>query len=146
MIYAALRKDTNALAALKPPLYDDRLAYYGHVVSRRLKEIQQQQLQKEKERSEMASKGRYSSENIHEDFLAKISFREVAQEYAQKHDLVFQPKASGANSITNDGKQVFNFGVVPVYFDSDAAFAWQADSKSWEASSLEELVKMNVKL
>ena len=89
MINAALRKDTNALAALKPPLYDDRLAYYGHVVSRRLKEIQQQQLQKEKERSEMASKGRYSSENIPGDFLGKISFREVAQECAQKHDLVF---------------------------------------------------------
>jgi tuftelin-interacting protein 11 len=154
MIDAALKKDFIALNKLKPPslsINNNSLAFYAKVVSRRVKEQQQLQeqqrsLQQEKEELAMAQrKMKYEAEVMPEYIFEKTSFREVVQDFAQLHDLVFQPKTSGANSSTKDGKQVFYFGSVPIYFDSDVAFAWLEDAKTWEAKSLEQLLELNKK-
>jgi tuftelin-interacting protein 11 len=147
MIEASLKKDALALNKLKPPSGSsniDTLTFYAKVVSRRVSE--ERHLAEEKERHTMEqTKMMYAAEVMPEYIYEKTSFREVVQDFAQQHDLLFQPKASGANTSTKDGKQIFYFGVVPVYFDSDVAFAWIEDLNQWKAKSLEQLLELNKK-
>ena len=63
------------------------------------------------------------------------TFREVVEDFARDHDVLFQPRM-GHNS-TKDGKQVFLFGEVPIYLDSDVVFVYQ--NSEWKPTSLTQL-------
>jgi tuftelin-interacting protein 11 len=66
------------------------------------------------------------------------TFREVVEDCARELDVEFCPRM-GANSI-RDGKQVFLFGELPIYFDSNVVFALQ--KTNWQPVSLDQLAVM----
>jgi hypothetical protein len=68
------------------------------------------------------------------------TFRDVVEEFAKDHSVVFLPR-TGANA-TKDGKPVFMFGHVPIYFDSNVIFALQ--QAEWTPLSLDQLAGMVV--
>lgn len=68
------------------------------------------------------------------------TFRDVVEEYAKDHGILFRPRL-GANA-TKDGKPIFLFGDIPVYFDSNVIFALR-DSQ-WRPLSLDQLANGNV--
>ena len=63
------------------------------------------------------------------------TFREVVEDFARRNDIDFAPKLGG--NSTRDGKQIFSFGGVSVYFDNNIVFAQRASS--WHPTSLEDL-------
>jgi tuftelin-interacting protein 11 len=69
------------------------------------------------------------------------TFREVVTEFAQERDVLFQPRMG--NNSTKDGKQVFNFGTVPVYLDSNVVFALQHGD--WKPLALSQLAELAVR-
>ena len=91
------------------------------------------------------NKNKYAAEVMPKYIFEKTSFHKVVQHFAQLHDLLFQPKTSGTNTSTKDGKQIFYFRIVPVYFDSDVEFALIKDSKKRKAKFLEQLLELNDK-
>ena len=66
------------------------------------------------------------------------TFREVVEDFARELDVQFCPRM-GANS-TKDGKQVFLFGELPIYFDNNVVFALQ--ETNWQPVSLDRLAVM----
>lgn len=66
------------------------------------------------------------------------TFRDVVEEFAKDHDVLFRPRM-GANA-TKDGKPVFLFGDIPIYFDSDVIFALR--QSEWRPFSLDQLAGM----
>ena len=66
------------------------------------------------------------------------TFRDVVEEFARERDMLFQPRIGSSKATLVDGKQVFLFGTIPVYLDSNVVFAL-SPSKKWEPISLEEL-------
>lgn len=131
--------NTDALDAKMPP--DPKSLTYSHVLSRRLKE--KRKLKAKEEANVVGDVSSNSVSRQHDpeipDDARKSTFREVVDDFAQQHDFSLQPRV-GANAM-KDGNQVFNFGRVPVYLDSDVAFALVG--AKWEATSLEELVRLN---
>jgi tuftelin-interacting protein 11 len=68
------------------------------------------------------------------------TFRDVVEEFAKHHSVVFLPRV-GANA-TKDGKPVFMFGDVSIYFDSNVIFALR--QSEWKPLSLDQLAEMVV--
>ena len=71
------------------------------------------------------------------------TFREVVAEFAREKGILFQPRLGSHKTTDVDGKQVFLFGTIPVYLDSNVVYA-QEDKKSmhgWEPLSLDDLGK-----
>lgn len=66
------------------------------------------------------------------------TFREVVAEFARERDILFQPRM-GSNA-TKDGKQVFLFGDLPVYLDSNVVFAY--NESEWKPMALEDLATL----
>jgi hypothetical protein len=66
------------------------------------------------------------------------TFREVVEEFARERDILFQPRM-GSNA-RKDGKQIFLFGNLPVYFESNVVFAQQGND--WRPISLDTLATM----
>ena len=66
------------------------------------------------------------------------TFRDVVEEFAKDHDVLFRPRM-GANA-TKDGKPVFLFGDIPIYFDSNVIFALR--ESGWRPLSLDQLAGM----
>ena len=66
------------------------------------------------------------------------TFRDVVEEFARERDMLFQPRIGSSKATLVNGKQVFLFGTIPVYLDSNVVFAL-SPSKKWEPISLEEL-------
>ena len=66
------------------------------------------------------------------------TFREVVEDFARDSDVLFQPRM-GHNS-TKDGKQIFLFGEIPIYLDSDVVYAYQ--NSEWRPTSLTQLGMM----
>jgi hypothetical protein len=66
------------------------------------------------------------------------TFRDVVEEFAKDHSVIFLPRV-GANA-TKDGKPVFMFGDVPIYFDSNVIFALL--KAEWKPLPLEQLAAM----
>ena len=66
------------------------------------------------------------------------TFRDVVEAFAKDHDVLFRPRM-GANAV-KDGKPVFLFGGIPVYFDSNVIFALQ--ESQWRPLSLDQLASM----
>ena len=70
------------------------------------------------------------------------TFREVVADFCQQHGILFQPKLGGSSS--KDGKQVFQFGKVPVYLDSNVVFAFLEGD--WRPMELEAIADRAIKL
>jgi len=66
------------------------------------------------------------------------TFREVVEEFAAEKEILFQPRM-GSNA-TKDGKQIFLFGSIPVYLESDVVFVYQ--NSDWRPTSLTQLAMM----
>ncbi|GKZ00357.1 hypothetical protein MPSEU_000988700 [Mayamaea pseudoterrestris] len=64
------------------------------------------------------------------------TFKEVVEEFANERSILFQPK-QGSNA-TRDGKPVYVFGKVPIYFDADVVFA--LNDGEWVPTPLQKLV------
>jgi tuftelin-interacting protein 11 len=70
---------------------------------------------------------------------AMPTFREVVEELAHEHDILFQPKSM--NSQSSRGKQIFVFGKTPIYLESNVVYACENPSLPWKPVSLEELIQ-----
>ena len=64
-----------------------------------------------------------------------VTFREVVEDFAREQDFEFCPRM-GTNSMV-DGKQVFLFGDLLIYFDNNVVFTYQ--NTNWRPISLDEL-------
>jgi tuftelin-interacting protein 11 len=64
------------------------------------------------------------------------TFREVVEAFADERSISFKPR-TGCNA-TKDGKQIFVFGEIPIYFDNNVVFALK--DGDWSAISLQHLV------
>ena len=64
------------------------------------------------------------------------TFRDVVEDFSRQNDIPFAPRM-GANAL-KDGKQIFLFGSVPVYFDKSVVFALRGSL--WFPTSFEDLV------
>jgi len=132
MIQAA--QDSNAdLDSLRPSPSN-----YQTVLARRTKE-ERLKLERELQKMDMEP----SSSGIPNRARTRrkgepATFRDVVEEFAKDRDVLFRPRL-GANSI-KDGKPVFLFGDIPVYFDSNVIFALR-DSE-WRPLSLDQLAGM----
>lgn len=69
------------------------------------------------------------------------TFRDVVEEYAREHDILFQPRMGHSAAV--DGKQIFLFGTVPIYLDANVAFA-SVGSGEWLPMSLSAIAKKAV--
>jgi tuftelin-interacting protein 11 len=135
MIQAAEQSNQNRLDALKPTPTNCRA-----VLARRMREERERV---NEEMLRMDAKGAYDPSSFEARVRASQrhvdghmpSFREVVEEFAREHDIVFQPRM-GANA-TKDGKPVFLFGKIPIYLESDVAFAYQ--NSAWRPTSLGQL-------
>lgn len=67
------------------------------------------------------------------------TFREVVEEYARERDILFQPRM-GSKAL-KDGKQVFLFGKVPLYLDTNVAYALLDGSGEWKAMPLDAIAE-----
>jgi len=67
------------------------------------------------------------------------TFREVVEEYARERDILFQPRM-GSKAL-KDGKQVFLFGKVPLYLDTNVAYALLDGSGEWKAMPLDDIAE-----
>lgn len=65
------------------------------------------------------------------------TFREVVEELAREHGIVFQPKAAARE----DGKQVFVFGKTPIYMESNVVYACEHPSLPWKPVSIDALIQ-----
>ena len=95
---------------------------------------------------EQEMKGRVDSSNnvvrkthLYDHGLQGATFREVAEDFANHHDISFHPKI-GTNT-TKDGKDIFLFGGVQIYFDSNVIFAFR--QLKWTATSLNDFLQTN---
>ena len=64
-----------------------------------------------------------------------VTFREVVEDFAREREFEFCPRM-GTNSMV-DGKQIFYFGDLLVYFDNNVVFTYQ--NANWRPISLDEL-------
>ena len=136
MIDAVVRKDSDALEDLTPPPSSD--VNFQSILARRAKEerIRAEAAMRAKvaaEQSALSHQGDQSFDHQGNDGVA--TFREVVEDFARRNDIDFAPKF-GASS-TKDGKQIFSFGGVSVYFDNNIVFAQRASL--WHPTSLEDL-------
>jgi len=67
------------------------------------------------------------------------TFREVVEEYARERDILFQPRM-GSKAL-KDGKQVFLFGKIPLYLDTNVAYALLDGSGEWKAMPLDAIAE-----
>lgn len=68
------------------------------------------------------------------------TFRDVVEEFANEREILFQPRMGG--KALRDGKQVFLFGSVPIYFEGDVLYASHASN--WRPTSLDELFEFTL--
>ena len=66
------------------------------------------------------------------------TFKDVLEDFARENQLEFHPRVGAKSSV--DGKQVFVFGGVLIYIESDVIFAFK-DSE-WNPVSLDQLSTM----
>jgi len=129
MIHSSLGKATVSLDEIRP-------SKPGHqvVLSRRMKEDRDQN---EDELERLQSNGiDYRKHVISRRDGGAATFREVVEDFAREREFEFCPRM-GANSM-KDGKQVFLFGELPVYFDNNVVFVFDQKAK-WQPVSLDEL-------
>jgi G-patch domain len=81
------------------------------------------------------------------------TFRDVVQEFARNRGHLFQPRLSGRHT-TVDGKQVFLFGTLPVYLDSNVVYVLRrktsspspssesSEQQEWKPCSLDEVAML----
>jgi tuftelin-interacting protein 11 len=84
-----------------------------------------------------ADNGREARVRLHRNGQTP-TFREVVEEFARERGILFQPRLG--NNSTKDGKQIFLFGVLPVYFESNVVFSQQGSV--WSPISLDALATM----
>ncbi|GAX15322.1 tuftelin-interacting protein 11 [Fistulifera solaris] len=70
---------------------------------------------------------------------AMPTFRDVVEELAREHDILFQPKSM--NGLSSSGKQIFVFGKTPIYLESNVVYACENPSLPWKPVSMEELIQ-----
>ena len=135
MIDAVVRKDTDALEDLTPPPSSG--TNFQSVLARRVKEdrLRAEAAMRAKVAAEQSALSHGNQPFDHQGNGGVATFREVVEDFARQNDIDFAPKF-GTNS-TRDGKQIFSFGGVSVYFDNNIVFAQRASS--WHPTSLEDL-------
>ena len=86
----------------------------------------------------------------HENGVGEPTFRDVVEEIAAESGRLFQPR-NGPNSHTIDGKQIFLFGTLPIYFDGDVVFCYNNNkiksnnnslNTKWKPTSLDDIVNI----
>lgn len=112
---------------------------YQTVLARRTREARIR-LDQELSKMDMTSRNGVPNRTMPRRKGEPATFRDVVEEFAKDHSVVFLPR-TGANA-TKDGKPVFMFGHVPIYFDSDVIFALQ--QAEWKPLSLDQLAGMVV--
>jgi tuftelin-interacting protein 11 len=133
MMEARVQSDAAALERLEPSALS-----YSQIRSRRLRERQRDaevellRTERGKNDYETQTRARFVRQGYN-----KPTFREVVEDFATAESIPFQPR-SGARSMV-DGKQVFLFGDIPMYLESDVIFVHEG-SNQWEPLSLESLL------
>jgi hypothetical protein len=136
MIDAAARSDTDALEDLTPPGREESNCHSA--LARRTKEdrLREEAEMRAKVAVKQCSLGDHTGAFSSHRGGGTATFRDVVEDFARQNDIEFTPRM-GANS-TKDGKQVFLFGSIPVYIDSNVMFAMRGSA--WQPTSLEDLV------
>ena len=139
MIEAVGKTETKVLARLEPPSHS--LAYTA-IRSRRIRD-RKRNAQAEMLRMESGNKDKLATQTrarfIRQDNNDKATFREVVEDFCLQESIPFVPRTTGARTHV-DGKQVFLFGRIPIYLDSDVVFVHEGQDR-WEPISLESLVE-----
>jgi hypothetical protein len=112
---------------------------YSTVLARRQQEVRTK-LDQELRKLDMTSGNGVPNRSMPRRKGEPATFRDVVEEFAKDHSVVFLPRV-GANA-TKDGKPVFMFGDVPIYFDSNVIFALR--HAEWQPLSLDQLAAMVV--
>lgn len=139
MISASSKMDNDALEDLMPPKSAE--INYHSVLARRTKE------NRLREETEMRAKVATEKFDLQDHPVAgagvsvhrgrgTATFRDVVEDFSRQNDIPFAPRM-GANAL-KDGKQIFLFGSVPVYFDKSVVFALRGSL--WFPTSFEDLV------
>ena len=139
MISASSKMDNDALEDLMPPKSTE--INYHSVLARRTKE------NRLREETEMRAKVATQKFDLQDHPVAgagvsvhrgrgTATFRDVVEDFSRQNDIPFAPRM-GANAL-KDGKQIFLFGSVPVYFDKSVVFALRGSL--WFPTSFEDLV------
>jgi hypothetical protein len=132
MARAAKDSDGDTLDGLVPP-YDTN---YRVVLARRVAE-------EKKSAADDLIRMEHDDDKILAEARVRLSrsnkltptFRDVVAEFAREKDLLFQPRVG--NNATVDGKQIFLFGGVPIFLDSNVVFYYRKGE--WAPIPLEEL-------
>ena len=122
----------DQLDEMQPPRTNFRVVSTRRAKEKQL-EVQEDYVRMEsKSSSEMEARLRLQRRNAQTP-----TFREVVEEYAKEHGIVFQPRM-GVNSL-KDGKQVFLFGKAPIYMVGNVIYACR--NTEWKPISLDQLVE-----
>jgi tuftelin-interacting protein 11 len=68
-----------------------------------------------------------------------VTFQEVVEDFASRNDIEFRPQILG-RSTTDLGKQIFLFGDVPIYLDSNVIFIRR--ERLWKPIQMEQLLTL----
>lgn len=81
------------------------------------------------------------------------SFREVIEDFAMENDILLVPRREGIDAnARKDGKQVYNFGKIPIYIDENVVFAQlkrdgnNVEGLMWDPTSLDDLAAISKEL
>lgn len=133
MIQAAGKGDKDTLDDMRPPQANFRVALARRVKERQ-RRVEDDLLRMESQGgSAVEARIRLQHRNAHTP-----TFRDVVEEFAKERDALFQPRMG--TKATKDGKQVFLFGEVPIYLESDVVFAFK--DSDWLPVSLDQLAAM----
>ncbi len=66
----------------------------------------------------------------------EMSFKEILERFAEEHGLLLVPTKK-----RYEGKQVYNFGTVPVYFEQQMLYR-QLKTMAWVPTGLQELIPL----
>ena len=129
MIQAALEPNEETLETLRPPRPAD--------CNYRLSLLRRSKQGKPQKSNGAANSGARQNIPCGKQSAAVASFREVVEDFANRRDILFQPK-TGLNATWN-GRPVFLFGNQSVYFEGDVLFT--LTESEWKPVSLERLAQ-----
>lgn len=139
IVEAVNKSEFKSLARLEAPSHS---ISFTAIRARRVRD-RKRRAQAEMLRMESGNKDKLATQTreqfIRQENNDKATFREVVEEFCLQESIPFVPRTTGAWTHV-DGKQVFLFGTIPVYLDSDVVFVHEGKDQ-WEPTSLESLLE-----
>ena len=140
------KNDNDDLETLEPPskeTYNFRMALRRRKIEELERKGREQQIKDLNE--DVSEKQRMQRFKFVRRSANEMTFRDAVESYALEHGILLIPRREGIDAnARKDGKQVFNFGKIPIYLDENVVYAClkkeQSSGLLWDPISLDDLV------